>query len=240
MQKVDVRVLERLIDRFFELDPDKSGSLTLGVEVPNAEQVVEMQAMTEGTGMTLQEAWKKHLSCKYRLRAEVFLPDKGEFLGKEGEDEGAVVKKSELTNIVKESSELRGSEKSLDAPRRPESRDGGVDSPVKNKFLPATKPLSAPSLPSTLEGRMPVEQSQIVKSILPGAFWGSQSPIDVHSCEHQIIHFMNLGCSPSPNTIKGVIQIEGGRPGTQALHFFKTQFNNTSSGSPKRCASAKF
>lgn len=74
MQKVDETLLERLIDRFFELDTEKSGSLVLGVEVPNKDQVAEMKTMTEGTGMTLQEAWKKHLSKAYRLRAEVHLP----------------------------------------------------------------------------------------------------------------------------------------------------------------------
>jgi hypothetical protein len=153
MQKVDVRVLERLIDRFFELDPDKSGSLTLGVEVPNAEQVVEMQAMTEGTGMTLQEAWKKHLSCKYRLRAEVFLPDKDEIVGQEGEDKEAVVKESELADVVKEA-ERRELKECLET-SKPESGSIDVDSLVNNKVLPAKESLSSPSVPSALEGRVP-------------------------------------------------------------------------------------
>jgi len=71
MQKVDEKVLEQLIDRFFELDPDGSGSLSIGVEIPNKEQVVEMKTIIEGTGMTLQEAWRKHLSNAFRLRTEV-------------------------------------------------------------------------------------------------------------------------------------------------------------------------
>jgi len=71
MQKVDEKVLERLIDRFFELDPDGSGSLSIGLEIPNKEQVAEMKTIIEGTGMTLQEAWSKHLSDTFRLRTEV-------------------------------------------------------------------------------------------------------------------------------------------------------------------------
>lgn len=78
MQKVDDDVVERLIDCFFKIDTEGSGSLVLGVEAPNREQVAEMKVMTEGTGMTLQEAWHKHLTKAYRLRAEVHLPDKVE------------------------------------------------------------------------------------------------------------------------------------------------------------------
>ena len=70
---MDEDVLDRLIDRFVELDEHHTGSLVLGVEVPNAEQVAEMQRMTSGTGMTLQQAWAKHLSGDYKLQTDLVL-----------------------------------------------------------------------------------------------------------------------------------------------------------------------
>ena len=56
LQKCDDEMLNQLIDRFVELDVHRKGSLVLGVEIPNVDQVVEMQRITSGTGMTLQEA----------------------------------------------------------------------------------------------------------------------------------------------------------------------------------------
>jgi hypothetical protein len=132
MQKVDESVLERLIDRYFELDEDDSGSLSLGVEVPNKEQVAEMKAMTEGTGMTLQEAWKKHLTNHYRLRAEVFLPDIT-YLNDNGEEFELELEKSP------ESSESKG----VDF-----IGDNSVDVNVMRKALPELESQStaAPSV----------------------------------------------------------------------------------------------
>jgi hypothetical protein len=70
MHKLDAHLLERLINRFAELDEkggDLTGGLEIGYEVPSKEQVQEMMAMTQGTGMTLQEAWKNHKTGQYTL-----------------------------------------------------------------------------------------------------------------------------------------------------------------------------
>jgi hypothetical protein len=39
MQKLDSQMLDRLIDRYHELDVDGSGYLNVGVEIPSAAQV---------------------------------------------------------------------------------------------------------------------------------------------------------------------------------------------------------
>jgi hypothetical protein len=141
MQKVDEEVLERLIDRFFELDPDKSGSLSIGVEIPGKDQVTEMKAMIEGTGMTLQEAWKKYLSNSYRFRAGVVSPV-------DVVEEDEVVKESELSQLV-------GPSADASEPKNLGSLGAdGVSEDVTNKDLEATESLSTPPALSTLDGRV--------------------------------------------------------------------------------------
>ena len=87
MQKVDEGVLDRLIDRFVELDAERTGTLVLGVEAPNKEQVAEMKLMTEDTGMTLQEAWRKHLSGNYKLRTDITFHSESTHSGGGGGDD---------------------------------------------------------------------------------------------------------------------------------------------------------
>ena len=43
LQKVDVAVLEKLVDRYHALDVDNSGTLEIGLEVPSAAQVEELR-----------------------------------------------------------------------------------------------------------------------------------------------------------------------------------------------------
>jgi hypothetical protein len=45
MQKLDSQMLDRLIDRYRELDVDGSGFLTIGLEIPSGLQVAEMQRL---------------------------------------------------------------------------------------------------------------------------------------------------------------------------------------------------
>jgi hypothetical protein len=60
MLKVDMNMLERLIDRFHELDSGGEGSLDVGLEVPSAAQVKEMQRIaTETPDLgTVVDMWK--------------------------------------------------------------------------------------------------------------------------------------------------------------------------------------
>ena len=70
MQKLDAHLLERLINRFTELDEEGgvlTGGLEIGYEVPSKEQVQEMMTMTQDTGMTLQEAWRNHKTGQFTL-----------------------------------------------------------------------------------------------------------------------------------------------------------------------------
>jgi len=59
MQKVENRILDRLIDQFRELDIDRSGFLNVGVEVPSAAQVAEMEIIRieMGSSRTLKDMW---------------------------------------------------------------------------------------------------------------------------------------------------------------------------------------
>jgi len=59
MMKVDAGMLDTLCDRFEELDLNANGWLDVGVDVPSAAQVREMQAAVKGTDKTLIEAWKE-------------------------------------------------------------------------------------------------------------------------------------------------------------------------------------
>ena len=61
----------QLIDDFVHLDTACTGTLIVGVSVPNEAQVAEMEHLTRGTDMTMRQAWEKHVSNNYRLRAEV-------------------------------------------------------------------------------------------------------------------------------------------------------------------------
>ena len=140
MQKVVEAVLERLTDRFFKLDPDKSGSLSLGVEFPDKDQVKEMKAMIEGTGMTLQEALKKYLSNNYRFRAKLDSP--GEII-----EEDDVVKECDLSKYMENFDES-------DSKNIGSLGEGSVGEDITNKTLEATEPLRSPSVPSTLDGRV--------------------------------------------------------------------------------------
>mmetsp|Transcript_62048 Transcript_62048/g.140355 ORF Transcript_62048/g.140355 Transcript_62048/m.140355 type:complete len:875 (+) Transcript_62048:119-2743(+) len=71
MKKVNEEVMIRLIDQFFELDKENTGSLVVGVEVPDKEQVDELARLVEGlapdTYHAMEQAWAKHLSGEYRL-----------------------------------------------------------------------------------------------------------------------------------------------------------------------------
>lgn len=51
--------LNNLIDRFFELDITNDGYLDVGVDCPSADQVEELHAETEGTTMSLADAWRR-------------------------------------------------------------------------------------------------------------------------------------------------------------------------------------
>jgi len=81
LQAVNEVIVEKLIDRFIELDSKNTNTLVLGVEVPNKEQVAEMQQMTSGTGMTLQEAWSKHLTGDYKLKTDLEIMANGAIMG---------------------------------------------------------------------------------------------------------------------------------------------------------------
>ena len=71
MQKVDEDVMERLIDRFFDIDVQGIGCLSVGHEVPNAQQVKEMQAIVEGTQINIIDLWKKHMQGHYKLPMDI-------------------------------------------------------------------------------------------------------------------------------------------------------------------------
>jgi len=61
MMKVDADVLDMLIDRFEEIDDNGNGWLDIGIDVPSAEQVAEMNelpAVKKGK-QTLVEAWEE-------------------------------------------------------------------------------------------------------------------------------------------------------------------------------------
>jgi voltage-gated potassium channel Kch len=60
MQAVDVGTLDRLIDAYHDLDKTGDGFLTIGVEVPSADQVREMQRIKDETKnpKSLPEIWK--------------------------------------------------------------------------------------------------------------------------------------------------------------------------------------
>jgi hypothetical protein len=59
MQKVDARILDRLIDKFRELDLDRSGFLNVGVEIPSAAQLAELEIIRieMGSSRTLKDMW---------------------------------------------------------------------------------------------------------------------------------------------------------------------------------------
>jgi len=58
MQAVDVDMLHRLCNRFHQLDEDRTGFLTIGKNIPSAQQVKEMQKdVDEGRFKTLTDAW---------------------------------------------------------------------------------------------------------------------------------------------------------------------------------------
>ena len=56
---MDENVLDRLVIRFSELDLESKGFLRIGVHVPSATQVSEMQEAVKGTSKTLSAAWKE-------------------------------------------------------------------------------------------------------------------------------------------------------------------------------------
>jgi len=60
MQAVDVGTLDRLIDAYHDLEKTGDGYLTIGIEVPSADQVREMQRIKDETKnpKTLPEIWK--------------------------------------------------------------------------------------------------------------------------------------------------------------------------------------
>jgi hypothetical protein len=58
MQKVDTDLLNRLIDRFEQMDNDNNRMLIVGLHIPNPKQVEEMKREIQGTSTTMVEAWK--------------------------------------------------------------------------------------------------------------------------------------------------------------------------------------
>jgi len=76
MLKVDMDMLERLLDRFHDLDSGGEGSLDVGLEIPSAAQVREMQriAADNPEGATLAEMWKD-VQAKLRTSSHPLNPD---------------------------------------------------------------------------------------------------------------------------------------------------------------------
>ena len=66
MQKVDESCLNLLIGRWRELDANRDGFLQIGVEIPSAEQVVELQRLARrersrtGKLPTLEGTWDRY------------------------------------------------------------------------------------------------------------------------------------------------------------------------------------
>ena len=66
MQKVDESCLNLLIGRWRELDANRDGFLQIGVEIPSAEQVVELQRLARrersrtGKLPTLEGIWDRY------------------------------------------------------------------------------------------------------------------------------------------------------------------------------------
>ena len=56
---VDMDILHRLCDRFRQLDIDRTGVLKVGVHVPSAQQVKDMQEEIKDTKKTIVDAWKE-------------------------------------------------------------------------------------------------------------------------------------------------------------------------------------
>jgi len=57
MQKVYRPTLRRLAERFKAVDANGNGSIVIGVEIPSAEQVVQLQEIVDKEGGTLVEVW---------------------------------------------------------------------------------------------------------------------------------------------------------------------------------------
>jgi len=76
MQRTDEVLVDRLIDRFIELDTSGTRSLRIGVDIPDKEQVEDLQKLTRGTSMTLQEAWDKHKMGLTSI-SPIVIPDPG-------------------------------------------------------------------------------------------------------------------------------------------------------------------
>ena len=85
LQKINADILSRLVDRFAELDVKHIGKLKIGVDVPSAEQVAEMQKVIEGTPNNLISAWKE-MKVGLVLKDDEITPLQG--VAKEAGDEG--------------------------------------------------------------------------------------------------------------------------------------------------------
>ena len=70
MQRVDSDILDRLIERFALLDSHGDGHLEIGVDVPSADQVRDMQAEIEGTEYTIVQAWQRRVAKMKKAEKE--------------------------------------------------------------------------------------------------------------------------------------------------------------------------
>jgi len=72
MQKVDAAMLKTLMERFEEIDIMEDGSLDVGVDVPSAQQVKEMQAELERgrRGLTLMQLWRERQALGLNLTVQ--------------------------------------------------------------------------------------------------------------------------------------------------------------------------
>ena len=62
LQKVDIPIFEKIVSRYHDLDVDNSGALDVGVEIPSAQQVKELQRIAAA------EVSERHLKEQRPLR----------------------------------------------------------------------------------------------------------------------------------------------------------------------------
>eukprot|EP00615_Pteridomonas_danica_P000440 CAMPEP_0114366096 /NCGR_PEP_ID=MMETSP0101-20121206/28973_1 /TAXON_ID=38822 ORGANISM="Pteridomonas danica, Strain PT" /NCGR_SAMPLE_ID=MMETSP0101 /ASSEMBLY_ACC=CAM_ASM_000211 /LENGTH=897 /DNA_ID=CAMNT_0001514893 /DNA_START=224 /DNA_END=2914 /DNA_ORIENTATION=+ len=74
MQRLDTKLLNRLMDQFDEIDFDNTRMLLIGVHIPNEAQTLEMQREIKGTKLTMIEAWE---AKKAKIMTELGFDENG-------------------------------------------------------------------------------------------------------------------------------------------------------------------
>lgn len=114
MKKVDLDVVNRLIDHFEEMDFDDTRMLVIGLHIPNEKQAAEMKREIKGTNISLIDAWK--------IKREKIMKDLGF-------DDNNRLRSSTISPMSGRHSTQRNNHPSISYRASQDVENGGVSSP---------------------------------------------------------------------------------------------------------------